>query len=243
MTKLCQILALEKGTKNKTEREVADLHRKATSVQALNGFEKRYEPLNEDGYVFPGESLLVQENWQDAIAQVGDLLSRLIDVTYAKDHTNTKILVDVVVDGETIIDQIPGHHLLFLDKILQDVRTFVMKIPNLDPATEWHWNTEQGLYASEPLKTMRSVKVEEPLVLYPATDRHPAQTQLISKDVPVGTWTTIKYSGAIPPEKKQELIERVDKLQDAVKMALAAGNQEEVTAAKIGQDVFSYLFR
>ena len=243
MTKLCQILALEKGTKNKVEREVTDLHRRTTSVQALNGFEKRYEPLNEEGFKYPGESLKVQERWQDAVERVGDLLSRLVDVTYAKDHTNTKVLTDVVVDGETVVRAVPGHHLLFLDKVLQDVRTFVLKLPTLDPSVDWHYDSNQGLYASAALSTMRTEKVQEPLVLYPATERHPAQTQLVTKDVPVGTWTTIKYSGAIPATERQTLVERIDKLSDAVKTALAAGNQEEVTAAKIGQDVFGYLFR
>jgi hypothetical protein len=40
-------------------------------------------------------------------------------------------------------------------------------------------------------------------VLYDATEHHPAQTQLISEDVIVGWWETVKHSGAIPRPRQE----------------------------------------
>ena len=242
MTKLCQILAVEKGVRNKTERRFTDLHRSAQQAEAFGGFEKTYLPVDEDGYRLPPESKRVQVKAGTVLADVADILTRLVDVTYAKDHTNTQILTDVVLDGQTLITAVPGHHLLFLEKTLDDVRTFVRKLPTLDPAVEWHWDENQGLFASDPVETLRTAKIEQPLVLAPATDRHPAQVQMVSKDVPAGTWTLVRYSGAIPVPRKQALLERIDKLQDAVKMALAAANQKEVSAGTISEPIFRYLF-
>lgn len=38
-----------------------------------------------------------------------------------------------------------------------------------------------------------------------ATDKHPAQVEVYHEDVPVGYWTTVKFSGALPARRVNEL--------------------------------------
>jgi hypothetical protein len=59
----------------------------------------------------------------------------------------------------------------------------------------------------------------------------------------VGYWTTVKFSGALPARRVNELIDRVEKLQHAVKFAREEANNLEITDQRVGEVVFSYLFR
>lgn len=46
--------------------------------------------------------------------------------------------------------------------------------------------------------------------------------------MPVGTWETIKRSGALPADVKKSLLRRVDELQDATKAARERANMTPV---------------
>jgi hypothetical protein len=62
------------------------------------------------------------------------------------------------------------------------------------------------------------------------------------EDVVVGHLRTVKFSGALPATRIKELLDRVDKLQQAVKFAREEANNTEVTDVKVGERVFDYLF-
>jgi hypothetical protein len=103
-------------------------------------------------------------------------------------------------------------------------------------------DANSGLHKTAPVQTHRTRKTIRPIVLYPATERHPAQTQLVTEDVLAGYWNTIKQSGALPKPRKQELAERVETLLQAVKQAREAANDiDEVKASAVANTIFSYL--
>jgi hypothetical protein len=52
----------------------------------------------------------------------------------------------------------------------------------------------------------------------------------------------VKFSGALPAKRVSELLERVEKLQDAVKFAREEANNAETTDRRVGDKVFGYLF-
>jgi hypothetical protein len=52
----------------------------------------------------------------------------------------------------------------------------------------------------------------------------------------------VKFSGALPAKRVNELLERVEKLQHAVKFAREEANNQEADEQKIGRSVLSYLF-
>jgi len=60
--------------------------------------------------------------------------------------------------------------------------------------------------------------------------------------VTVGHWRTVKFSGALPAKRINQLVERVEKLQQAVKFAREEANNAEVVEQKTGEKVFQFLF-
>ena len=123
-----------------------------------------------------------------------------------------------------------------------DLATFVAKMVELDPGSDWSVDPGTGLFKTEPTATQRTRKVQRPIVLYDATEHHPAQTQLITEDVIAGQWTTVKYSGAIPAPRKKQLLGRIEKLSNAVKFAREQANAAEAPEQKLAREVFDHLF-
>jgi hypothetical protein len=242
MTKLNQIIAIEKGVKTGAEKAFTAAYREVQKAEPLSGIARSYEPRTEDGVQLPAETKLPQVKAQDAINDVVQQLTRLFDVVSTKDAANCIATADVVLDGITLLPSVPVTTLLFLEKQLAELKEFITKLPILDPAERWTYNGDVGAYASAPSQTLRAKKVLKNHVLYEATKEHPAQVQTYSEDVPEGTWTTVKYSGALPADRVATLLVRVTKLTEAVKQAREVANSVEVTDVKRGAVFFDYLF-
>lgn len=242
MAKLNQIIAVEKGVKSKAYSEITELNKLIQKPQLFNGFSKTYDKKDEGSEDLPAEKARVQYSVEDILKSVERSMSELIDTTARKDYTNCEAKADVVVDGKVIVPKAPVSFLLFLEKTLTDLKTLVGNLPILDEAESWKFDTEAQLYKSDSIKTHRTKKVQKPIVLYDATDKHPAQTQLITEDVIVGYWNTIKMSGAMTKLDKSLLSEKVETVLKAVKEAREAANvQEEVSVPKIASNLFDFL--
>lgn len=243
MAKLNQIIAVEKGIKARSYAELTELNKAVQKPDLFNGFIKTYQKKDEDGEDIPSEKKRVQYVATEVLRSVERAIGELMDTTARKDWTNCVASADVVVNGAVIVAGAPVSFLLFLEKQLTDMRTFVDNLPVLDPAESWSKDENSGLYRTDAINTHRTKKVQKPIVLYPATPEHPAQTQIITEDVIVGFWGQIKQSGAMPKPARQALLERVDVLLRAVKEAREAANiHDEAAAPSVGAAVFGYLF-
>ena len=242
MTKLNQIIAIEKGAKQDSKKKFGDIYQLLQKQPLLNGISRTYTPKDDEGETLPSESTLVQVAVPKSLDDAQDALVRLFDVTLTKEVANTTAKANVVVDGETILTDVPVTYLLFLERELTDIRTFVAALPTLDPSSNWSWDENQGVYVADPIETTRTKKVPKNWVKAEATDKHPAQVEIFHEDVIVGTWKTVKTSGALPATRKAELLARVVKLIDAVTFARESANGIDITDVKAGEKVFSYLF-
>ncbi|MFG3710831.1 hypothetical protein [Micromonospora sp. NPDC047730] len=241
-TKLHQINALVKGYKPQASRALTDAHHASQKGQPLAGISRTYQPFSDDEREqLPEESTRVQINMDEVIADASRALTRLFDLQLTQDASNAVAKANVVVDGQVLIQDAPVTYLLFLEKQLTDWRTFVDKLPTLDPSETWELDRERGCFRSAPARTQKMKKVPRNHVLAEATDKHPAQVQLYHEDVPVGIWTTIKLSGALEAERVKELRRRVDALLEAVKVAREEANSAAAVERKAGADVFRYL--
>jgi hypothetical protein len=241
--KLNQILAIEKGVKSRVHGELTKMNELLHKPALLAGFSKTYQPRDDEGDVHPPERQKVQVDASELLRRAGRLLAELLDVTATKDFANTQAKADVVIDGEVLMEQVPATFLLFVEKQLAELSTFVKRIPILDPADEWHKDEAAGLFKTEPATTTRTKKVQRPVVLYQATKEHPAQTQLITEDVVVGAWVTVKHSGALPLNRKEALLERIERLTDAVKFARERANGTPAVRREVGERLFEFLFQ
>lgn len=242
MAKLNQIIAVEKGIKSRSHQELSDAHHALQKPQLLSGISRTYQPRDEEGEKFPPESTRVQMRAEEMLKKTQEILTRLFDVTATKDVTNCRAKADVVVDGKVLLKNVPATYLLFLEKQLVDLQTFVKKLPALDPSETWVADPAQGLWATEPVQTAKTKKVPRNHIKAEATDKHPAQVDVYYEDIVVGYWKTVKFSGALPASRIQDMLERVEKLQQAVKFAREEANNAEVEEMKAGDAVFGYLF-
>lgn len=163
-------------------------------------------------------------------------------MTATKDWTNCVAHADIVVDGQTVASEVPVTYLLFLEKQLVDLHTFVKKLPVLDAAESWVRDESTDSWRTESVRTIRTKKVPRNHVKAEATDKHPAQVEVYYEDVAVGYWTTVKFSGALPAKRVNEILDRVVKLQTAVKFAREEANNTDAVDRRIGAAVFGYLF-
>lgn len=241
MSKLNQVIAVESGVKKKTNETMSTIYKAVQHPAMFDGFNKTYKPINENGDQYPPEKKLVQLTAPDVVKEATRALSELFDVTATKDFANCAAKADVVVDDLVILNQVPVTYLLFLEKQLTDLHTLVAKLPVLDPAETWNYDANSNMYRTETTSTIRTAKEQQALVLYPATDKHPAQTQLITKDVTVGTWEQVKFSGAFPKPVKEKLLMRIEKLQKAVKYAREEANTVNYQDVSVGNKVFDWI--
>lgn len=241
-TKLNQIIAVVNGKKTRVQKGLTELYHKLQKAELFSGLSRRYTPLDDEGETLPPETTLVKVKVEDVISEGRSLLSELIDVVATQDYANCVARADVVVDDKVVLKDVPVTHLLFLEKQLVDLATFIEKFPTLDPSEEWSWDASRNCFATRPSQTVKTKKVMRNHVLAEATDKHPAQVQTYNEDVKIGEWSTTKFSGSIEPATKSEMLARVRKLQDGVKQAREAANNSEVSSVKVAESLLSYVF-
>lgn len=241
MTKLNQIIAIEKGAKAESQRALTVAYHDLQRSAQWSGIARQYSPKDEEGEQLPPESTKVQVRGEPLLDGVAKALARLFDITATKDAGNTVAKADVVVDGVTILSDLSVPTLLYLEKQLVDLNTFIGKLPVLDPAENWSEDPNTSTYRADTTETTRTKKIPRNHIKAPATDKHPAQVEVYTEDVTVGYWKTTKFSGAFPQARIDDLKARVSKLAAAVKMAREEANGTVVTDKPIGEAIFAYL--
>jgi len=242
MAKLNQIIAVEKSIKSKSFQELTEAHHALQKPALLAGISRTYRPRDEEGEQLPSEATRVQVKAEEIIRKTSEVLTRLFDVVATKDFSNTKARADVVVDGQVLLAQVPVTSLIFLEKQLVDLHTFIKKLPVLDASENWTFDASADCWATESLQTTRTKKIPRNHVKAEATEKHPAQVEVYYEDIIVGYWKTVKFSGALPASRVNQLLDRVEKLQQSVKFAREEANATEVEDKKIGHKVLGFLF-
>ncbi|MBW8484765.1 DUF7873 family protein [Actinomadura parmotrematis] len=242
MARINQIIAVEKGAKSRAQRELGEVQQVLAKPALLSGIARTYRPKDEEGERLPPESTRVQVKAEDVLRDAARSLVRLFDVVATKEWANCDARADVVVDGRAVLAQVPVTYLLFLEKQLAEVQQLIGRLPVLDAAETWTYDEGQDVWRTDPVATARTKKIPRAHVLYEATDKHPAQVETYTEDVIVGTWTRVAFSGALPARRVNELRDRVERLQAAVKFAREEANGAEAQDRQAGAAVFGYLF-
>lgn len=242
MAKLNQILAVEKGVKSRTYAALTVTDKALQKEDLLKGIARNYTPKDDDGDRLPEEHQLVQLTVPGALADVRVQLDEVWNITATKEWANQDARADIVLDdGTTVLPNVPVTYLLFLEKQLVDHRTMISRLPVLDPAQTWHFDDNANAWATDPQETVRTQKVPQRFVKAEATPEHPAQVDVFTEDVIVGTWTTTKFSGALPAARRAELLHRTEELLKAVKKAREAANDMTVTNQTVADPLLEYL--
>lgn len=243
MTKLHQVLAVERDVKQTTNRRITDGYQILQKLPLLSGIAKTYKPIDEDGERFPADNQLVQVRAVDVLTETQGEFERLWDTIATKDWANLTATADVELeDGTVILAGAPTTYLLWLEKQLDDMHTIFTKLPTLDPTEQWSWSPQQNCWVTAEQETHKSKKIPRVLLKAPATDKHQADTEVWHEDSVVGYWTTVKYSGALRASDKRALLDRVIELREAVKVARSKANEAEIDQRKIAGPILDHLF-
>jgi hypothetical protein len=241
MTTLAQVIAVTDRRKNTAAREQTTLHRLLMTERLLTGLARTYTPNDDAGERRPPEGTKVQVVAGQAVTELAQALTPMWDVIYCREEGDTRARADIVVGGEIIAYAVPVTFLLFLEKQLTDLVTFMQKLPVLPPEDDWHWDPARSCYATDPAETRSTTKVPRNHVLAGATEQHPAQVQMYYEDVTVGTWSTVKLSGAMPASRVQQLAGRASALLMAVRAAREHANTTVVEDHRIASALFEWL--
>ncbi len=248
MPKLHELLAIDGSLKAQADKTRTDL---------MGTFEKKAHHFTEKIVSFkPGEEgaptvvesqLDLQTTVPKELKWIAEFLIKSLDVSYQVAEANTRARADVnFEDGTTILSQLPATSLLELEKRAKELHDFVAAIPTLDPAKGFRADPERGadIFKAREERKTRTKKINRPLTLAPATDKHPAQVQLVTEDVPVGDIVTLEWSGLITVAAKGDMLNRVEMLTRAFKKARSRANEAEIGKSdkKIGADIINYIF-
>lgn len=243
MTKLHQILAAERDVRKTSVETVTNAHKVSQKADLFGGLRRTYAPFEDGDPGRPAEGTLQRFKAADVIAEAARSWQALWDLTLTKDEANTKARADVVLeDGTVIAENRPATWLLWMEKQLDDLAAFVAALPVLDPTVKWTFSEQANTWESEPVESIASKKVPEVLVKAVATDKHPAQTEVFTTDKPVGKWTAVRTSGALPAQEVAKMKARVTQLQVAVKQARARANEVDVEPQRQAEAILDYVF-
>jgi hypothetical protein len=240
--RLSEVVAVQTATKQRVDQSLGGLVNDLRNPSLFQGLMKEYTPLDEEGERLTPEFAKVALTADAVLKRVTRIFTPLFDVTAEKELGNYDVLVDVKVDDEVIIEGVPATYLLFLEREINRLIPIVVNLPELAPTENWILDEAAGFFKTEPTQTHRTKKVDKALVLYPATDKHPAQTEKIKEDIVVGHWKLQKHSGGITKARKDALLDRLTAFERGVKCALGEANASQVKAKKVGEKVFKYLF-
>lgn len=240
--KLHEVIAIRKDVKSRVYSKLTELHKANQKAPLFSGMTREYTPLDDDGETYPSESKRVQKFAQQSIESVKEIKPPHWDLELTQDTGNQHAKADIEVDGQVILADVPVTTLLFLEKEVKDLVEFIRALPTLDEDKEWEKDPNSNMYRSTITRTHKSKKVQKPIVLYDATDKHPAQTQLITEDETVGHWSTRYLSGALPVPEKEKYLRRARELHAAVKQARARANLYEVKKQKGSLNLLKFVF-
>lgn len=196
---------------------------------------------SENGIV---EQSVVQTTVEDKLEYVWEELVRFLDCLIQAERTDQTANADIVVEEETIIENVPAACLLTLDKHLKNIRSMYDSIPTLPSGVDWTEDPDRhGVYISPEIKTRRTEKTIKPVILTPATDKHPAQVDKIPVDETIGIYLTRHKCSLITSGKKAEWLKRIDMLITATAQALAKANSATVVDGKMGKQIMDFIHK
>lgn len=238
MTTLNQIVAARSDRTKSLLAKLIALRKALQAAPTFTGQIRRYLPAVDGGIVYPQEDKVITASAKTLLAEVQDAFVNLTDLNVTNEVGNTVAMADLSVGGRTF--NLPVTALMTVEKYLKELRDVMDEVPTL--ARDQSWESEDGeLYRATTQRSIRTKKDQVVKELSPATDKHPAQVQLIPMDVLEGYWDTTPQSKAIKPAVKQAYLTRIDELIIQCKQAREKANMVEVENIHIGQALFSHI--
>jgi hypothetical protein len=242
MAKLHELLAAEKTPTGAWNQLYEDTLKKFKNVSHFfDGHSKSLSmiedsPANQNIEDMAREEKPVTTTVFDTLEYALQIFGRAEDLQFQKNATNRVATGTVMWRGKELLAGLPVDELMGLEARITKLRALYAEIPTLDATKHWELAAAVGAhiyvtkYAEETTKTEKQVV---PVVMSPATEKHPAQVQAIQRDAVVGKFTTVKRSGAATSSQKAEALKLIDELLVEVKQARTRANDTEVVKGSV----------
>lgn len=235
MTKLHEILAAEKTVKDQNKVLLDNtLTKFKKSENYFRGYTKTLKMIADSD-----ENKAIEEAAREdkpVITNVYETLDYLFsfwakneDFQAQKNEANTRAVSYLEFRGQRLLENVPVDELLGLLDRLGGLRSVLLEAPSIDSSRTW----EQGAVKYTWRATADDVgtKTEKrltPIVMSPATDKHPAQIEKVVNDVVIGKTTTRKSSGELTAQQKADLLAAIDELISEGNKARSRCNEIDV---------------
>lgn len=236
-SKLHELLAVDSSLKVQADKTRTELKSSFTSKRHLFTEKKIVTIPVQEGVAASTE---IQSEIQTTVTKelewLGGHLAKAIDVSYQIGVANQIAKADVVLeDGTILLKEVPATVLLDLEKRVKEMIELISAIPTLDPAKGFTLDVDRGkgYYRARDISKTRTQKVQKPLVLYPATEHHPAQTQLVSVDEPVAKLDEQEWSSCLTVADKGVLFDRAESILRSIKAARSRANEISVDVSTL----------
>lgn len=177
MAKLNQIIAIAAGRKSTSNATITEIYKTLQKDNLFKGVSRSYQPIDEEGERLPDENQMVQTTVAANLEKAAKSLESLLDIVATQEYNNCEAKADVIVDGQPLLTDVPVTYLLFLDKQLENVKTLVSKLPTLSADARWtKSDSDDNLYVTDVVKTVRTKKVPRAFTKAEATKEHPARS-------------------------------------------------------------------
>lgn len=243
--KLYELLAVEQDRKNKANESLGEAKKIFTKNDPyFDGMIKKYVAIEEDSEQIPDETKEMVKTVKQQLEEMQENVVAALDATLSKEETNASNTAKAeLIVGETNFGTFSATSLLALESHLSKILDLYQSIPVLDSTKKWSFDNQKSVYKTDEEVKFRSIKRPQVIVKYEATDKHPAQTELLYLDFQVGKYETTYFSGKLTISQKNDMIKRLEKLMEAVKVARAKANSVEVQNIKLGDKIFNFLHR
>lgn len=252
MGKLHELLAIEETVVQAAEKLLAETAEKFNKhSEYFVGYIRTLKRLNdsaEDKAIETAQrrSKELPTNVKLTLDYILPIVAKSLNTKLQKHATNQIAMADIELDDKVLMKDVPVDFLLDLEKQLPRYRQLFASMPTIDPSRKWEVERD-GVFKSQAADTTQGEKVLYPVVLSEATDKHPAQVKEASKEIVVGIFSQVDFTGAATSQQKADALALCDNLLIAVKAARMRANsvvisQPKDSALKI-TGLFSAVFK
>lgn len=251
-SKLHELLAVEKTRVGAVNKLFAETYTKFGKFEFFQGQEKTLKMIEDNAQNAAIEAAAhevrrMPTTVQETLEYVFEAWVKAEDVIFQKNLSNQYANSDLYFGGEVLAQAVPVDELMGLEVRLESIRKIMETMPTLAASVKWESDTQSGRkgawVASEPEITTKTEKITTPVVLYAATDKHPAQVKEVSADKTVGTFKLLKTCGAATSAQKAAVMATLDELIMEVKQARMRANSVEAAKNKIGEKIASLILK
>jgi len=214
----------------------------------LDGYNKvliMHDEDRKDEEVGAGETHELTTTVIERLNYMLDYQARNMDAQFQRELANRAASADVSLPNGKTIKDVPATYLMWLEKYLVKYRNLLEGIPTQDTSIRWIEDkkaSKKGTWISEQIvSSNKTEKNEVPIVMYEATDKHPAQVKTIVKNTTVGHYENTMRTGKWTPHQKHQALNDCDQIIEEVKRAKSRANKTEAKHAAIGKAIIGSI--